>query len=188
MAHKGIAGRAVFIDWYRWALSHKRIDVDALTAYEIPFSELIEALESQGLQRDVFRPGDILVVRFGYIAQYESMDEQKREQLNERYKTHRPENIGIKPSRELLKFLWDEQIAAVAGDTRSFEVWPCKEPDYHLHEWLLAGWGMPIGELFYLEELARLCESLGRYIFFFSSAPMNVRTSYPFTSTPGTFN
>lgn len=59
------------------------------------------------------------------------------------------------PFPELLAFLWDNKLAAVAGDSRSFEVWPCKELDWHLHEWLLAGWGMPIGELFYLEELAR---------------------------------
>jgi hypothetical protein len=43
-----------------------------------------------------------------------------------------------------------------------------------LHEWLLAGWGMPIGELFYLEELSKKCKELGRYTFFLSSSPMNV--------------
>jgi hypothetical protein len=65
----------------------------------------------------------------------------------------------------------------VAGDARSFEVWPCAELEWHLHEWLLAGWGMPIGELFDLEELARVCADLGRWSFFLTSAVMNVSPS-----------
>jgi hypothetical protein len=102
------------------------------------------------------------------------MDENKRQRLDERYKTHKPDNIGVEPSEEFLKFLWNSQIAAVAGDTRSFEVWPCTKLEWHLHEWLLAGWGMPIGELFDLEELSKICASNGRSTFFLASAPMNV--------------
>ena len=102
------------------------------------------------------------------------MDENKREKLDEHYKTHKPDNIGVEPSEEFLKFLWNSQVAAVAGDTRSFEVWPCTKLEWHLHEWLLAGWGMPIGELFDLEELSEICASTGRSTFFLASAPMNV--------------
>lgn len=170
---KGIAGRAVFIDWYAWA-QKKGLEVDAFTSYEVHFVDIIEALKDQGLGVEVFRPGDIIVIRFGYLAQYETMADEKRESLDELYKTQKPDNIGIKPSRELLEFLWNNQIAAICGDTRSLEVWPCKDTEWHLHEWLLAGWGMPIGELFYLEDLAHICSSLGRYVFFMSSSPMNV--------------
>ncbi|KAK2041936.1 hypothetical protein LZ31DRAFT_624814 [Colletotrichum somersetense] len=173
VSQKGIAGRAIFIDWYAWA-QKRGLEIDAFTAYEVPFSSLIEALNEQGLSKDVFRPGDIIVIRFGYLSQYESMSLEKREALNNHYKANKPDNIGIKPSRELLEFLWNNKIAAICGDTRSLEVWPCKEEEWHMHEWLLAGWGMPIGELFYLEDVARLCSSLGRYIFFLSSSPMNV--------------
>ncbi|KAI6822856.1 hypothetical protein KC332_g10626 [Hortaea werneckii] len=153
IASKGIAGRAVFVDWYAWALEQGK-DVDVTTPYAVPFS-------------------DILIIRFGYLRQYADMGDDKRARLNEHYKNHKPDNIGIEPSKEFLQFLWDTQIAAVAGDTRSFEVWPCSQLDWHLHEWLLAGWGMPIGELFDLEELAKICASTGRYTFFLSSAPMN---------------
>ncbi|KAF6833256.1 hypothetical protein CPLU01_05607 [Colletotrichum plurivorum] len=170
---KGIAGRAVFVDWYAWA-QKRGLEVDAFTSYEVLFVDIIEALRDQGLDIDVFRPGDILVIRFGYLAQYEMMADEKRDSLNELYKTQKPDNIGIKPSRDLLEFLWNNKIAAICGDTRSLEVWPCKDTEWHLHEWLLAGWGMPIGELFYLEDLARICSSLGRYVFFMSSSPMNV--------------
>jgi hypothetical protein len=46
--------------------------------------------------------------------------------------------------------------------------------DYAMHEVFLAGWGMPIGEMFYLEELAEQCRRLGRWTFFFTSEPLNV--------------
>ena len=173
VAQKGIAGRAVFADWYAWALNHGK-QVDATSSYAVPFSEILEALESQGFDRNGFRRGDILIIRFGYLRQYADMDENKRQKLDEHYKTHKPDNIGVEPSEELLKFLWNSQIAAVAGDTRSFEVWPCTKSEWHLHEWLLAGWGMPIGELFDLEELSEICASTGRSTFFLASAPMNV--------------
>jgi hypothetical protein len=140
----------------------------------VPFSEILEALESQGFDRKEFRKGDILIIRFGYLRQYADMDENKRQELDEHYKTHKPDNIGVEPSEEFLKFLWSSQIAAVAGDTRSFEVWPCTKLEFHLHEWLLAGWGMPIGELFDLEDLSEICASTGRSTFFLASAPMNV--------------
>jgi hypothetical protein len=118
-----------------------------------------------------------LIIRFGYLRQYADMSGSKRAALDERYKTHKPDNIGVEPSRELLEFLWEKEVAAVAGDARSFEVWPCAELKWHLHEWLLAGWGMPIGELFDLEELARVCGELGRWSFFLTSAVMNVSVS-----------
>ncbi|KAH7303213.1 hypothetical protein B0I35DRAFT_485345 [Stachybotrys elegans] len=170
---KGIAGRVVFIDWYGW-IKKQGIEVDAMTSYQVPFSEILEALKDQGQDESIFRAGDILMIRFGYIEQYDTMDAEKRQRLNELYKTQKPDNIGIKPSKELLQFLWNKKIAAVCGDARSFEAWPCQELDWHLHEWLLAGFGMPIGELFDLEELSRLCAKLGRYTFFLSSSPMNV--------------
>ena len=175
VAQRGIAGRAVFADWYAWALKQGK-QIDATTSYAVPFSEILEALESQGFDRKEFRKGDILIIRFGYLRQYADMDENKRQKLDEHYKTHKPDNIGVEPSEEFLKFLWDLQLAAVAGDTRSFEVWPCTKLEWHLHEWLLAGWGMPIGELFDLEELSEICASTGRYTFFLASAPMNAST------------
>lgn len=140
----------------------------------MPFSDVVAALQFQGLELDVFRPGDILLVRFGYLAQYEALGEARRDELDRRYQTEKPENIGFQPSRELLSFLWDRRLAAVASDTRALEVWPCTQFDWHMHEWLLAGWGMPIGEMFYLEELSRVCTASKRYIFFLTSSPMNV--------------
>ncbi|KAH7020883.1 uncharacterized protein B0I36DRAFT_333349, partial [Microdochium trichocladiopsis] len=172
---KGIAGRAILVDWYAWhQATRPDTAVDAMSNHAIPFSEIKQALEYQGLSLSSFRKGDIMVIRFGYLHQYETMPDAKRSVLDERYKAEKPENIGLEPSRELLEFLWDSQLAAICGDTRSLEVWPCKELEWHMHEILLAGWGMPIGELFDLEELARICAKEKRYTFFMASSPMNV--------------
>ena len=145
-----------------------------MSPHPVPFDQLIDVLKYQGLTDKDIRPGDILLVRFGYINQYENMREDKRARLDALYKKQKPENIGIEPSEALLRFLWEKKVSAVAGDTRSFEVWPCTQARWHLHEWLLAGWGMPIGELFDLEKLSRACSEAERYTFFFTSAPMNV--------------
>lgn len=54
------------------------------------------------------------------------------------------------------------------------EAWPCQNTEFWLHEWLLAGWGMPIGELFDLEQLSEECKKRERWSFFFSSMPLKV--------------
>lgn len=45
---------------------------------------------------------------------------------------------------------------------------------YRMHETLLSGFGMPIGELFDLERLARACAEHSRWTFFVTSQPLNV--------------
>jgi hypothetical protein len=48
------------------------------------------------------------------------------------------------------------------------------QQSYSLHEVLLAGWGMPIGELFDLEKLAEYCKKEKRWSFFVTSEVCNV--------------
>ena len=89
--------------------------------------------------------------------------------------------MGIESTEEVLEWLWENQFAAVAGDSPSFESSPVgggkgpgDGPVIVLHQWLLAGWGMPIGEMFDLEELARHCRECGRWSFFLTSVPLKV--------------
>jgi hypothetical protein len=42
------------------------------------------------------------------------------------------------------------------------------------HEVLLAGWGCPIAELLFLEDLAAWCLANKRWTFFLTSCPLNV--------------
>ena len=46
--------------------------------------------------------------------------------------------------------------------------------EYCLHEYLLALWGVPIGEMLDLERLAEKCRSRGKWTFFVASSPNNV--------------
>lgn len=88
-----------------------------------------------------------------------------------------PPAIGLETSEETVRWLWDTGFAAVAGDQPSFEAWPCaagQGDPTSLHEWLLAGWGCPIGELFDLERLSEECRKRNRYSFFFTSMPLHV--------------
>jgi hypothetical protein len=47
--------------------------------------------------------------------------------------------------------------------------------DYHLHEYILALWGMPLGEMLDLEKLSQTCREKNRWTFFFTAAPANVQ-------------
>jgi hypothetical protein len=80
----------------------------------------------------------------------------------------------VESSEKTLRWLWETGFAAVAGDMPGFEAWPCQNTQYMLHEWLLAGWGMPIGEMFDLERLSEECRKRKKWSFFFSSAPLRV--------------
>jgi hypothetical protein len=80
---------------------------------------------------------------------------------------------GFESTLEVLGWLWDTKIAAVAGDCPGFEAWPPSE--HALHQVLLAGFGMPIGEMFALDELAKECEKQKRWTFFLTSEVLNVQ-------------
>jgi hypothetical protein len=80
-----------------------------------------------------------------------------------------PTFAGVEQSEDMMAWLW-ENFSACAGDHPSWEAWPSQQ-DYALHEVMLAGWGMPIGELWDLEELAAHCQAVGRWSFFLVSKP-----------------
>lgn len=79
---------------------------------------------------------------------------------------------GVKQEEAVIDWLHDCYFAAVGGDAPAFERWPTAE-SYHLHEYILALWGMPLGEMLDLEKLSQLCRQRKRYFFFFSSSPDN---------------
>jgi hypothetical protein len=47
-----------------------------------------------------------------------------------------------------------------------------------LHEYVLALWGMPLGEMFDLERLSEKCKERKRWTFFFTSSPAHVKGTY----------
>lgn len=115
------------------------------------------------------RFGDILFVRTGWHAQLAALPADRLAACQAVLPHHFG---GVEQSDEVIRWVW-ENFAAVAGDQPSFEAWPSQK-DWSLHEVLLAGYGCPIGELFWLEKLAETCRKENRWSFFVSSEPCNV--------------
>lgn len=185
-ASGGIVGRGVLLDYARFANRH-HIPLSPFTSSPIMLSNLKTLIQEQNL---TFLPGDILFIRSGFTAAFDALSLHQQSALAAREIT---EFAGVEAWLETAEWLWENQFAAVAGDAVAWESTPpgrksldCATGsgyDHHdaaecqmssLHQWLLAGWGMPIGEMFDLEELAEHCERTGRWSFFLSSVPLKV--------------
>lgn len=164
----GIVGRGVLLDYHSWAES-QGLSPSALESTPIPLASLQAVAAAQDT---TFLTGDILLIRSGYIKAFNALSPAEAALLTA---TSAPTAIGVESSEANLRWIWEKGFAAVAGDMPSFEAWPCQDTKYFLHEWLLAGWGMPIGELFHLERLAVECAQRRKWTFFFSSMPLKVR-------------
>ncbi|KAH7166592.1 putative cyclase-domain-containing protein [Dactylonectria macrodidyma] len=168
LAIKTITGRGVLLDWFSWAQKNN-IDVDPFSQHGIPLSDLLAVAKAQNTQ---FRPGDILIVRTGWLRGYRDLTREAQDAL-----AHRPvrSSCGIDASPEVVRWHWDNAFAAVASDTVAYEVWPSpRSAGDRMHEVFLSGWGMPIGESFDLEKLAETCREEERWSFMFVSVPLDV--------------
>ena len=165
-ARRGIVGRAILIDYARWAETNS-LKYNPGSRHEITAAEVETVAREQGVK---FQVGDILIVRSGWVKWYLEQNQAQRETLvaNPPYQA-----VGMAQGDETLRFLWDNHFAAVAGDAIAFEAYPPHKERGFMHETILALWGMPIGEMFYLEALAEECAASQRYEFFFTSAPLN---------------
>jgi kynurenine formamidase len=170
--HGGITGRGILLDYADWAASNS-VSVSALESEAITVEHLKQVVKDHKLE---FRKGDILFIRSGFTAAYNNLTEQQRKDIPNRSS---PDFNGVEATEGMLRWLWDHQFAAVGGDAPSFERAPIRgshaDPNFNLHEWVLAGWGTPIGEMFDLEKLSAHCKATGRYSFFLSSMPLKVR-------------
>jgi kynurenine formamidase len=84
-------------------------------------------------------------------------------------------SAGIEASREMVAWLWNNQVAAIGTDCPSVEAFPSDFSDEGiLHYRTLPLLGLPLGELFVLAPLSEDCAADGRYEFMVVSAPLNV--------------
>jgi kynurenine formamidase len=163
----GIVGRGVLLDYYSWALENGK-PYDPLTSHAITVKDLEVVAKAQDV---TFEIGDILLVRSGYTARYYELERENLQRLKEAG-IESPNLAGVEQSEEMKEWLHDHYFAAVAGDAPAFEVWP-GNPDWKLHEYLLALWGVLIGEMFDLEALSKQCKAKKRWSFLFISSPLN---------------
>ncbi|KAL2006016.1 hypothetical protein VTN00DRAFT_9670 [Thermoascus crustaceus] len=167
-AKQGIAGRGVLIDYQSFLEKKGEAVPDALTQHTVPLDDVLTIAKECNIQ---FQRGDIFFLRIGLPKTWNAMTDAEKQAYSQQ--SGKPKHAGLEQSERVLKFLWDNHFAAVASDAVSFEVFPALQPEWDLHQHVLAGWGVPIGEMFDLDRLAELCKRLGRWTFFVSSSPLN---------------
>lgn len=162
----GIIGRGVLLDFVRYA-KRKGITYSVMKNYGIGVEQLKEMIKEQGV---TLRPGDILLVRCGMSKWiHESTPD------SEAPSPDKEGILGIEPSEDLYEWIWNNKLAAVGSDTIAFECLPAADGSWlSLHDVLLVGWGMPIGELLDLEAVAKMAEEYKRWTFFLTICPLNV--------------
>ncbi|KAF1994990.1 hypothetical protein P154DRAFT_446389 [Amniculicola lignicola CBS 123094] len=182
----GITGRAVILDYPRWREKRGEGVVNALSAVGIKREELEGMLGDAGVET---REGDVLLLRVGFTDAYHRLGGEGRVALASKP----PEFLGVESSRAVLEWIWEHGFCAVAGDAPSFEMSPLvgghNEPGGIwkgesweeemqggglVHQWLLAGWGVMIGEMWDLEALCSKSAELNRSTCFISSMPLKV--------------
>lgn len=167
----GIHGRGILVDYARFAAANG-IAIDPFSSQPIPLAHVEQILRET---HTVPRRGDILLLRTGTDAALKALSPAAQQALAARPE---PNFVGLEATRATLRWLWAAGFAAAASDAPSFERGPVMgahhDPAHVLHQWLLAGWGMPIGELFDLEGVAAECERQGRWAFWFGSVVLNV--------------
>jgi hypothetical protein len=138
-ARDGITGRGVLIDYASWA-ERKGIEYSTFSQHQITLADMLEIARECDI---TFRKGDILFVRLGMTKEWEhGMDEAAKKAYAA---STSPKHAGVEGTLDMLKWLWNTGFAAVAGDAISFEVYPPPPGGIMMHEYILAGWGMPIG-------------------------------------------
>ncbi len=168
-ARRGIVGRGVFLDVYK----HQQERGEPLSPGE-ETSITVQMLESTAKTQKVqFKFGDILLIRTGWVNWYESLSQDERQKLSEGQAARLPA-AGLDPSEEMLRFIWEHHFPAMATDTWSFERSPFIRFRDCLHATMIPLWGMAIGEMWYLEELAGDCAADGVYEFLLTSAPLHI--------------
>ena len=183
-ARRGIAGRAVLADVGRW-----RSSVGRPLQYDQPDpiepSDVLDCLAAQG---SAFEPGDILLLRTGWVSWYRDLDTDGRVSLSQNLLAP-----GLRPGVETARMLWDLHPAALAVDNPAVETWPPgaltppeamerflggdfeAAPELFVHFALLPLLGLPLGEMWDLDALADDCAKDGRYHCFLTSAPLNLK-------------
>lgn len=151
-------------------MKEKGLDANGMNGHAITLEEVKEIAARCNITP---QHGDIFFLRCGFTKTWESLSLEQKKQYRADTKEHKHKHSGLIQSEAVARFMWDNHIVAVAGDGVSFEVRPNRDNNWSMHHYCLAGWGVPIGEMFDLERLADLCKKLNRWTFFVTSSPLN---------------
>ena len=157
-ARDRVVGRGVLLDLARsrgrpWLEPGEQIHVE----------DLEECARSQGV---AVGRGDIVLIRTGQMAQCRDAGSWGA------YAGGPAPGLAL----DTAAWIFDRELAAVAGDTWGLEVLPNQTPDVFqpLHIILIVHMGLLVGEIFDLEALAEDCAGDGRYEFLLTAAPLPI--------------
>lgn len=168
-ARHGVAGRAVLLDVPR-AMAAAGRDYDPGASVALGVEELELARRQAGLE---FSAGDIILLHTGFADWYSEQPQAARDQLPLGFSAP-----GLAHTETVCEYLWDSHAAVIASDNFAVEVWPPDpspqaRPLGFLHHMLIGQFGMALGELWWLKDLADDCAADGVYESFLVSSPMN---------------
>lgn len=128
-------------------------------SYAITGADLEGAATAAGISVEA---GDAILVRTGQMHFLRAGDKQ-------RYSFPSP---GL--STQSIEWLHDNDVAAVATDTMTFEVYPCVDPAVFMpvHMIQLRDMGLAQGQNWHLDDLAASCASDGHYEFLLVAPPL----------------
>ncbi|KAF2431743.1 hypothetical protein EJ08DRAFT_586836 [Tothia fuscella] len=168
----GLVARGVLIDFRAYA-ERKGIKYSPFEGRRITVKEIEEIAKDQGV---TFKQGDVVIVRSGFTEDLSGLD---GDEQNKAMGSHRA--TGVEGTEEAAAWFWNKHFSAVAGDAIAFEAIPPiidgKEATIDklvLHQYFLAMFGLPIGELWDLKALSEQCAKSKKYSFLLTSVPLNV--------------
>lgn len=150
-----LAGRGVLLDVARAAGTDRLPGGHVITPEELEAAERLAGVSAG--------PGDVLLIRTGHIRLFLEGERMA-------YAT------GDAPGPGVAAAAWfrERDLAAVATDTITFEVWPCERRElvFPVHLLDLVEIGLTQGQNFDLEALAEDCAADGVYEFFLGASPL----------------
>ncbi|MGQ7933580.1 cyclase family protein [Paraburkholderia sp. D1E] len=164
LAVKGMQGRGVLVDLVaHYAREHRTVGYD----------DLMFAIEADHVE---IERGDMLVLRTGFAEMVLEMNRQPDESV---LNSHCCALDGR--DERLLQWITDSGIAALAADNYAVERYPARapaRPGEHplmpLHHHCLFKLGLPLGELWYLRDLAVWLRANGRSHFMLTAPPLRL--------------
>jgi hypothetical protein len=169
-ARRGIVARGVLLDVER-ALTEDGRGYPPHSSTAFGPADLEAARRHAGVE---FSPGCVLLLRTGFLGWYRAQPWRQRKRVAAELRVP-----GVEHTEDMARYLWDNQVMAIASDNYAVEVWPPAwggedAPFGFLHRVLIGSLGMALGELWHLDDLADDCARDGVYEFCLTSAPLNV--------------
>jgi kynurenine formamidase len=163
MAAHGVQGRGVLID-IAHHLGH------SADWQPVGFTQLQEMMAADNV---VVEPGDMLLLHTGFATQVLDWGRNPDES---RIRAMYPYLDG--EDEDLLQWIVDSQISALIADNYAVEGWPRRSREPHtllpIHHLCLFKLGVPLGELWYLHELAGWLRERQRSRFLLTAPPLRL--------------